>query len=273
MHGHPVPDCFIHRVEGRLPDSRVNTDICINTCVVKDIYGEHIILVSFLQRSFLPEYIFIQNHFPGSPPFPGVPEEVYRSLCHLVHFGKCRTQIIESERECSNGHIMGFDILSDLCILPPHLNTGIVRMTCPLHSLPENGEHPAGRVESGYMSYTPRQGDREPPRPGPHIKNRIFRKNIDETEIAFCGCTHLPADMLIGGSTLVPDTGRIAILPGTFRRGRVNRFPEFVPVDDPLHGRYFYITWYIPWLHLSGLPSPPRLLRFFWRTRCVYWTE
>jgi hypothetical protein len=106
------------------------------------------------------------------------------------------------------------------------------------------------------MAYTSRQRDRESPRPGTHIKNCIFRTYIDETEIAFCGAIPLPADMMIGSSTLVPDSGRITILRGTFRGSCMNRFPELVPVDDPWHGEYFYIPGYIPWVPLPGLPLP-----------------
>jgi len=88
------------------------------------------------------------------------------------------------------------------------------------------------------MGCSPGKGDRQPSRPCPHVEDHIARADIDKPEIPLCCLRLLVADPMVGGSTLVPGGSRVAGLFGPFRGGHVDCLPEFVPVDNPVHGGY-----------------------------------
>jgi len=93
---------------------------------MEDVYRKAIILVSPLHCPLLAEHCPVKPHLLGSPPFPGMPEEIDGPFRCLVEPGEGCREIIEPEGECGNDQVVGLDIPADHDILPLHLDTRIV---------------------------------------------------------------------------------------------------------------------------------------------------
>ncbi|OQC67334.1 MAG: hypothetical protein BWX50_01362 [Euryarchaeota archaeon ADurb.Bin009] len=239
MHRRPGPGGILDRVVDRIPGGTVDPDVRVDSGVVEDVDREDVVRVALLSGRFIPEDRTVKRHLPGVPPLARMPEDVDRPAGRGVEFLEGGGKIVEPERERRDDDVVGLDVSPDRRILPAFPETGVVREPLCGHPLPEDGEHALGRVKGRDVGGGPGNRHGEPPRPGTHVEHGLAGLYPKDREFLL-GCRSLIAgDPAVGGGAFVPVSGGIAVFLGTFRRTHVERFPELVPVDDPVHGCSF----------------------------------